>query len=344
MPDSFARAEEERVASYFAFLHRRFEEKGGQETCRRYRLAGHLLDIHWKYAGEGRMSRALATAETEAKGPVDASFFVWEDDLGEYTADSNSNGKRYYVRRGPSGDIIINRDEACLYAYRPRDRRGYLCFQQREPIPLYNFSHPVKQLLHWWALSKGMVLLHGAAVGYGDRGVLIAASGGAGKSTLALSCLAAGARYVSDDYLLMESREGHRAFPIYSTGLLHRDSLEKLPALKSCVLSSDPARANKALLDLSPFRSQFVEGLEIRATLFPQVTDGAEPRIERARSSQGVLQLVTSTAMQSAELTNRDFFAKAVQSVKGLPLYTFCLSRDLKRNEAALKRFVQALS
>ncbi len=50
--------------------------------------------------------------------------------------------------------------------------------------------------------------LHASAVAFGERGVLILGASGAGKSGLALRLIAAGARLVADDRVLLDARDG----------------------------------------------------------------------------------------------------------------------------------------
>jgi HprK-related kinase B len=57
-------------------------------------------------------------------------------------------------------------------------------------------------------LSQGYELCHAAGVCLGERGLGLAGVSGAGKSTLALSLLAMGARFVSNDRLLVKSQDG----------------------------------------------------------------------------------------------------------------------------------------
>jgi hypothetical protein len=56
-----------------------------------------------------------------------------------------------------------------------------------------------RPLLHWLAVLDGHVAVHAGAVAVGDRGILVAGTGNAGKSTLARACLAAGLGFLGDN-------------------------------------------------------------------------------------------------------------------------------------------------
>ena len=81
-------------------------------------------------------------------------------------------------------------------------------------------------------------MLHAAAVGTADGGVLIVGRGGVGKSTTALACLAAGMKYVADDYLVVQLDPEPRAFQLYGTAKLEASQLRHFPELQNFVSKS----------------------------------------------------------------------------------------------------------
>src|SRR5205807_9852223 len=92
---------------------------------------------------------------------------------------------------------------------------------------------PLRPLLGWVLASPGRHLVHAGAVGSEGQGVLLAGSGGAGKSTTAVACVEAGMSYVGDDYVLLSTGEPPAAHAIYGTAKLDRRSLATLPDLAS---------------------------------------------------------------------------------------------------------------
>lgn len=56
--------------------------------------------------------------------------------------------------------------------------------------------------------EEGMTNLHGSAVAFASRGILILGESGSGKSALALSLLGRGAALVADDRVVLERRGG----------------------------------------------------------------------------------------------------------------------------------------
>ena len=108
--------------------------------------------------------------------------------------------------------------------------RGF--FWTHDPASLADWEHgsPLRNLLRWALADHGVHLLHGAAIGVpGGGGVLLLGVGGAGKSTTALTCLAAGFDVVADDYVLVDAEP--RAHRLYSIAKLGAGSLALVPGL-----------------------------------------------------------------------------------------------------------------
>ena len=107
--------------------------------------------------------------------------------------------------------------------------------------------------------------MHGAAVGTGGKGVLLAARGGGGKSTLAAACLLSGMDYVADDYVLVSAEGPLRAMPMFSTLKMNLDMKGKL-GLTLPVIWEDASRGGKQLLDASSF--PICRDMAVRAVVF----------------------------------------------------------------------------
>ncbi|MEE9414262.1 MAG: hypothetical protein V3V01_03185, partial [Acidimicrobiales bacterium] len=100
-----------------------------------------------------------------------------------------------------------------------------------ESIPLWLRAAPMLQLLHLWGEAADMALIHGAAVGVGDRMALLGARGGVGKSTLAVAALLEGMTFCGDDYLMIDSCEQPQVHSLFATAKLDQASQEHLPAV-----------------------------------------------------------------------------------------------------------------
>lgn len=78
------------------------------------------------------------------------------------------------------------------------------------------------------ARAQGLVPLHAACVGRGERGLLLIGASGAGKSTLALHCLLRDFEFLAEDSVLIQP-DGLLATGLATFLHLRRDSLHFLP-------------------------------------------------------------------------------------------------------------------
>jgi hypothetical protein len=91
-------------------------------------------------------------------------------------------------------------------------------------------ANPACYALAAWLAGPSTQVLHAGAVAYEDAAALIIGAGGAGKSTTVLTCAMAGAGFLGDDLVLVES--GHNAELIvhclFATLKLNADSARAL--------------------------------------------------------------------------------------------------------------------
>ena len=194
-------------------------------------------------------------------------------------------------------------------------RRGVFWVQDSRNLPDWSRSAPLRSLLHWILLDRGRHLVHGAAVGDSRSGVLLVGSGGSGKSTTALRCLAGGMRYLGDDYVAIAA-DPPRAYSLYSTAKLFADD----PRPAGRVLTRPTAQDVKVVLALDDHAEQLTRELPIRAMATLDVTSRAESSAVDAAPSTLFRAAVSSTLAQlpyaGAPLLRlmRDFMAQVTSS------------------------------
>ena len=94
--------------------------------------------------------------------------------------------------------------------------------------------------------------LHAGCIAIGGRGVLIAGRSGSGKSDLALRLIDRGAGLVSDDYTIVEARDGHLfarppetiagRMEVRGIGIVEVEALPEAPLCLHLDLDSTPER------------------------------------------------------------------------------------------------------
>ena len=83
-----------------------------------------------------------------------------------------------------------------------------------------------------WLLCRGCLLGHAAGIIWNGRGLAMAGFSGAGKATLALHIMSRGAAFVSNDRLMIESRDGDG---------LYMYGVAKLPRINPGTILNNPS-------------------------------------------------------------------------------------------------------
>lgn len=199
----------------------------------------------------------------------------------------------------------------------------------RSAIPYYDVGSPLRALFHWWFGSRGMQMVHAAAVGNDKGGVLIVGKSHSGKSTTALACLEQGLKYVGDDYALIGLGETPRVYSLYNAAKLNPDNLFRFPNLAKLISNQARLSEEKALLFLHPSHSQFLAtDFPIRAVLTPSISGINTSSLEPISPAASLAALAPSTMFQLNGASHQalQLMAKLVRSV---PNYTLHAGTDL---------------
>jgi hypothetical protein len=144
---------------------------------------------------------------------------------GEVVAELSVGDRRFYTVYRADGGWVIRFDETCEFLVNP-DGTRVLC----EPGPGCSegllgvlMAGTVTSLL---LTLRGFAVLHGSAVRWDTRTIVFAGYSGAGKTTMAALCCAAGAELVTDDVVALQAHGEHVA----SVGLGHEIRLRDAAA------------------------------------------------------------------------------------------------------------------
>jgi hypothetical protein len=151
---------------------------------------------------------------------------------------------------------------------------------------------PLAEVFAAWFSTRGMLLLHAAAVGDADGVVLVVGHGGSGKSTTAVLCARAGLRFLADDFCLLEPGELPRAHSIHRTAKLRPPSAHVDAALAT--RPPDTIEGDRYFL---VDEEATVASAPVRAILAVAPTGSATPRLERV-CADDVVQLLLPTALK----------------------------------------------
>jgi hypothetical protein len=204
-------------------------------------------------------------------------------------------------------------------------KTGIYWIRTADALPYWTKAAPLRTLFHWWLDGNRCQLLHAAAIGRDGSGILITGRGGVGKSTTALTCLAAGMQYVSDDYLIARFEPSPCAFSLYCTAKVNADQVERFPEFRAMVANSASLGDEKAVLYLYPECARSIsKSLSLKAALTPRIA--SQIRTEVVPTSKLALQRAAAfTTMSQLPHASRRTYEFIERLVAELPSFELVL-------------------
>ncbi len=344
------------LSSYFQEMTSRFQRscQAQPPLSRRLMVSGLTIGVHPSSAQmAAAMLPALAHLESDRENaPSDITLHLWEGttrDAWPPRPPFTLNDYRRYGQRAIAHDGTRSLMHAPtvdqLFAYDRATRTGYFWVKDASQLSIYERAAPVQTLFHWALHDFGWQIVHAAAVGNVNGGVLLVGGTGAGKSTTALSCLAQeGLHFLSDDKCLVRLAPEPQAFALFSSAKIKGDMLARLPHLRPLLTGWDDSyKANKGLLFLHPtYADQMIHTFHVKALLLPQVAHREAADIRTAPAGDLFRQLGPSTViwLPGAEAENYRFTAAMARR---LPCYRIALARDPQVNRDAMRRLLEEL-
>lgn len=214
-----------------------------------------------------------------------------------------------------------------LAAFDPARRLGLLRFPDAAGVEAWERSAPARRILHWWAADRGMQLVHAAAVGTPDGGVLLAGRGGSGKSTTALACVGSSLGYAADDYCIVSFDGAPRAHSLYGTGKADAGSIVRLPLLRHSFAHSQLRIGGKTLIGVAQdFPAAMVNSFPLRAVVVPRL-GASSPRLAPLAPVAALRSLAPSTMMQMPG-DRAGTLARLAALVRGVACFELALGPD----------------
>lgn len=199
-------------------------------------------------------------------------------------------------------------------------------------LPGYERTAPLLPLWNWWLPEQDAVLVHGAAVGFPSGGVLLAAPGGSGKSTTALTCLQSPLQYAGDDYCITSRAPDARIYSLFNSGKVRAANRQRVPhLLDDPSLFDAEAGTEKLAFFLSErWPQKLIASFPLRALAVPRISGQEDTRIEPINPAAALRALAPSTLFQlsgSGEAQLRHMG----ELVRSVPCYALHLVRRFRR-------------
>ena len=312
-------------------------------STRRAKLGAITLDLH---IGSGFQEKnwtaPLAISSTENEAEV--SLYVWEESRRSTGFPPPPWGNRYvYSHRGdiqgynhPEIQVAFSQHSRVLSLYHRTRRLGIFWTPSLTTLPGYEWAGPMRWLINWIGLERGLQLTHAGAVGLQGRGLLLAGKGGSGKSTTSLACWSAGWDFVSDDYCWLSSHDHVEAHAVYKTAKLIPDQPVDLPDWDRVARLSD----EKSVYQLDELRGgRLADVLRIEALLLPAIRQVDRPGLREAspRDALAALSLSTLAQLPGTGAESMSILKKAVET---LPAYHLDLCHPVSAVPSVLKELL----
>ena len=272
----------------------------------------------------------------------DETIYIWKDDVQSYVSEQYNKSKWIFVSCQNQQYIRIDLENKIINAENSEGKKYYFMAEDFSYDILSKQGHLFVRQISQIMRTFHSALVHSAAVGVDNKGILICAMGGSGKSTLSVSCLTDGFQYVSDDYLILNKTDDSLdAYPIYSMITLSEHIYKQMSNLKYQFMCNN-YNNTKYVFNISDY-DNVITKLPIKAVVFPKICNIEEPTVEKTNKNRAITQLVYSTAIQMNKDKDAQYIKLLISFVKDLDFYQINLSKDLDKNVKILKQFVKEL-
>lgn len=208
-------------------------------------------------------------------------------------------------------------------------------------LPAFEKAAPFRVLLHWFALTAGRMMIHGAGIGTDAGGIILTAKGGSGKSTTSLLCLKAGLGLAGDDYVMLDT-ETPLVYSVYATAKLEPEQVDRFfPDLKQDIAFA-AANGEKAVLNLNRlFCGKILRRFPLKAIVIPRISEQEMASLEPLAPFKAVLAAAPSTLLQMPG-AGAEELRRMADVIQKLPCYILNLGRNMASIPAVIRSLCAA--
>ncbi len=342
---------EEEQAQYFQQVYSRFLATVGITKSEKhyFLIAGYHICIH--FAGRqmtGIMLPALNHLKAEATDNPDLTLCVWDTESTGVEMVPHPVGIEDFTDRGDIWGFFSGRFKTAFhwsdFSVNVMDLEqgiGVYWVETTSRFPYWVYSSPLRTLIHWWMESRGLQMVHAAAIGNADGAVLMPGRSGQGKSTTAITCIRHGMYYLSDDYVIVGLHPEPVVYSLYNTAKINASELERYPELSPLCINPEKLSHEKAVMYLYPrYKNQIKSSLPLKGVMLPEVMprreSGLAPvefwKLQRAMGFTTMSQLPNIGKHTHLFLNNL---------IRRLPCFTLEAGNDLKQLPEVVSRYLR---
>lgn len=334
--------QEKKISTFFNSVHHVFqqaEEHSGESIDLFYTIGGYT--IRMCFANPALVSLITPALEHLTSKPISKpslTVCLWDSVSTQTKMPPPPWSSDAYITHGKIRDY--NNGRFCTifhlgsYVLNMLDNNQNLAFfwiRNSSQLPYYESGSPLRTILHCWMREHKRQLIHSAAVGTPNGGVLLAGKGGSGKSTAAFACLNSKLNYVSDDYCLLQTDPVPYIYSLYNSGKLDTNNIHRFPHLSQAISNKSCLDKEKALFFLyRHFPKKIMTGFPIRAILIPRLTGLSDTRLKKTSSAACLMALAPSTIFQLPG-TGLSDFQYLTNFVKKVPTFSLEIGTDISK-------------
>jgi hypothetical protein len=176
----------------------------------------------------------------------------------------------------------------------------------------------------------GLYFLHAAALYVNKMACLFSGDGGCGKTTIALSLVREGFRYVSDDSLFLKNSNGEIIVsPMYKHFHIDQELANRFPEISQGKTLTIP-EGTKVPLDVSSFfPDSFIPSLRPDAIIFPRMTSNGTSMLNQLPQTESYRRLLKQTVLAVDNNVSRDQLRNLENLVKQTRGFELLSGRDI---------------
>jgi hypothetical protein len=300
-------------------------------------LAGHPIRV--RYAAPSlaaRFAPAIEHLRTAAAPAADLEVCCWDRSSTEVRAPAPPWSHDDLLPQGRVRGLVDGRVRAtydatarvlCLYH---ADRRAAVVHvADADGVPHWMDRAPFRTVLTWWAADRGLALLHASAVSTARGAVVLAGTSGAGKSTTALTCVAAGMGFLGDDACAVSYEPAPTVHSVYRFAKVERGVAARLDGHLDANLDAHLERAlpwitEEVVVDAG---ARHRGRAPLRAILLPQIVGGAASGTVPVTPAQALAVLGPTTLVEGGA-PSRGALRALLDLVRRVPAYRLELGTD----------------
>lgn len=311
-----------------------------EEVDRYFRIGGFVIRL--RFAGPAlipHITPALAHLAITPTTHADLTVCLWDSattgvPISNVPFDTGSNCIPGEIWSYYDGDLMIIYQPAHDTINLLDKKENQACYWVREAsqVPFHDHGSPLRMIFHRWMRDRGYLLVHGAAVGLPERGVLLTGAGGCGKSTTALACLQSELLYAGDDYCLVSGIDSPHVYSIYNTGKQNAKDVRRFPWLQPALSNAHALDYEKALFFFHDFLPEKMSaGFPVVAILIPQITGRKDTCLTHVSPAKGLLALAPTTVFQFHAAEQQKILRSLSEFIRVVPNYILELGTDMEQ-------------